>query len=289
MGLRPGFTFKEFITSRYPGLFTQIHDGMTRMLSGDQDFNTPDSPRFWDVAPSPHVARTALRTLDSIDFGLAEDMPNTMRIARVAWGIPYDLGTGHENVTNPTGISPDVECAFEIVSRNAMDLVLYQHATDLFANRCAQLQTEPAAPIDRSTIHTPVLGQEAVIGAIPGLQGFHPVEPAGIAWLDSTQLARIHFSLDAPTARIRMYCYAIRGDYPIDEIVVELNGAPLAARVRRTEDFWFSLETDSTGLRQPFNVLSIRPPYFVPVRCTDPNSRDPRSLSIALAKVAFEP
>jgi hypothetical protein len=289
LGLRTGFTFKDFITSRHPELFTQIHNGMTRMLCGDQDFNTPASPRFWAVAPSPQTTRAALLTLDSIDFGLTEDMTNTMRIARAAWGIPYDLDTGHENVTNPTAAGPDVECAFEIVSRNAMDLVLYQRAADLFASRCAYLETNPVTSADCSTVFIPALGEEIAIGAIPGLQGLHEVESSGIAWLDSTQPTRIHFGLAAPAARVRLYGYAIRGDYPIDEIIVELNGAALVTHVRRANDFWFTLETDPVGLRQPLNVLSIRPPYFVPARYADPGSCDPRSLSIALAKVAFEP
>jgi hypothetical protein len=289
LGLRIGFTFKDFITSRHPELFTQIHNGMTRMLCGDPDLNTPASPKFWGVAPSPQIARAAFLTLESIDFGLAEDMPNTMRIVRAAWGIPYDLDIGHDNVTNPTGTGPDVECAFDIVSRNAMDLVLYQHAADLFAARLARIETEPMNTLDRPAVHTPDLGTEVTIGTVPGLQGFHEAEPSGIAWLDSTQPARINFRLAATAARVRLYGYAIRGNYPLDEIVIELNGTPLATRVRRSDDFWFTLETDSAELRQPFNVLSIHPPYFVPARYIDPDSRDPRSLAIALAKLTFEP
>jgi hypothetical protein len=289
LGLRTNFTFNEFITSRQPELFAQIHDGMTRMLCGDPEINTPDSPKFWNVAPSPQIIRAALLTLDSIDFGLAEDMNNTMRVARGAWGIPYNLNISHENVTNPTGATPDIECSLEIVSRNAMDVVLYQHAAGLFASRCSWLDEKLDAVTGRSAIHVPFLGENVVIGSIPGLQGFHEVERGGFAWLDSEQPTRIHFDLAAPAARIRLHGYAIHKEYPVNEIVIEVNGTQVATRVSRVESPWFTLETDPVALRHPFNVLSIRPPYFVPVRYANPDSRDPRSLSIALAKVAFEP
>ena len=289
LGLQTGFTFNEFITSRHPELFAQIHDGMTRMLCGDPDLNTPDSPKFWNVVPSPQITQAALLTLDSIDFGLAEDMNNTMQVVRGAWGIPYDLDIGHENVTNPTGTAPDIECSLEIVSCNAVDLALYQHATGLFASRRSWLDAKLGAATGHSVIHAPFLGENVAIGNIPGLQGFHEVEPDDFAWLDSEQPARIHFDLAAPAARIRLYGYAIHKEYPVDEIVIGVNGTQVATHVCRVESPWFTLETDPVALRHPFNVLSIRPPYFVPVRYVNPDTRDPRSLSIALAKVAFEP
>ena len=288
LGLHTDFSFHEFITSRHPELFAQIHNGMTRMLCGDPDFNTPNSPKFWNVAPSPQITQAALLTLDSIDFGLAEDMDNTMSVARGAWGIPYGLDIGHENVTNPTGVAPDIESSLEIASCNAMDLVLYQHAAGLFASRRSWLGAKLGAATGRSAVHVPFLGENVAIGNIAGRQGFHEVEYGGFAWLDSEQPARIHFDLAAPAARIRLYCYAIHKEYPVDEIVIEVNGAPVTTHVYRVESPWFTLKTDPFTLRHPFNMLSIRPPYFVPVRYVNPDARDRRSLSIALAKIAFE-
>ena len=289
LGLQTGFGFDEFITSRHPELFAQIHDGMTRMLCGDPDLNTPESPKFWNVAPLPKIIQAALLTLDSIDFGLAEEMNNTMRVARGAWGIPYALDISHENVTNPTGAIPDVECSLAIVSRNAMDLVLYEHAAGLFANRCSWLDAKLGAATGRSTVYAPPLGEAVTIGSIPGLQGFHEIEDTGIAWLDSEQPTRIHFDVATPTARIQLHGYAIHADYPVGEIVIEVNGTRIAVRVCRAESSWFTLETDPVALHHPLNVLSIRPPYFLPARYVNPGTRDPRSLSIALAKIAFEP
>ena len=288
VGLQAGFTFNDFITSRHPELFGQIHDGMTRMLCGDARLSSPASSLFWTTTPSAPAITAALHTLQGTDFGIAEDMRNTMRTARTAWGIPYELDTGRENVTNPTGAAPEIEQCLEIVARNAMDRVLYQRAAGLFASRCARLDTMPTATQAGSAILAACLGQEVTIGSVPGLQGFHDVEPEGFAWLDSAQSARIHFELDAPAARIRLRGHAIRADYPIDEVVVEVNGARVATRANPMGNCWFTLETDPVALRRPFNVLSIRPPYFVPVRHNFPDSGDPRSLSISLAKLSFE-
>ncbi len=287
LGLNTGFAFNAFITSRHPELFGQINDGMTRMLCGDPHLSTPESSMFWDATPSPRAIAAALRTLEGIDFGIAEDMHNTMRTARAAWGIPYDLDIGRENVTNPTGAAPDIAHCLEIVARNPMDLVLYHRAAWLFATRCSGLETKLDAMAARSAIHAPALGQEVAIGSIPGLQGFHEVEPGGFAWLDSAQSARIHFDLAAPAARIRLRGHAIRHDYPVDEIVIEVNGTRIATRCARGENCWFTLETDAVALRHPVNMLCIRPPYFVSVRHDYPDSRDPRSLSISLANIAF--
>jgi hypothetical protein len=133
------------------------------------------------------------------------------------------------------------------------------------------------------------LGENTAIGSIPGLRGFHQVESTGFTWLDSERPARIHFGLAASTARIRLYGYAIHNEYPIDEIVIEVNGPQVITRVYTVESLWFTLETDPFRLNHPFNVLAFRPPYLVPVRYVDPTTRDSRSLSIALATVAFEP
>jgi hypothetical protein len=287
LGLSNGFGFEEFITSRHPELFAQIHDGMVRMLCGDADLTTPDSPTFWNAAPSPQATAAALLGLDGIDFGLAEDMANTMRIARSAWGVPYDLEIGRENVSNPTQCVPAVECSLEIVARNTMDLVLYSRAARLFADRCLRLGR--AGGSGPPAVFRPPLGEEIAIGSIPGLQGFHEVEPAeGFAWLDGARPGRIHFDLAASVARVRLHCFAIRESYPIEEITVEVNGRPLAAHAQRTGESWFTLESDPIVLHHPINVLTIRPPYAVPVRHLDPASEDSCSLSIALAKVTFE-
>ena len=288
LGLQPGFTFNEFITCRHPELFGQIHNGMTRMLCNDPRLNTPDSPMFWNTAASSRAIESALQTLNDIDFGLAEDMDNTMRTARAAWGIPYDLNIGHENVSNRTGAAPDIDCSLEIISRNPMDIVLYQRAAWMLATRRPWLEARLNAAVAGSAIHSPSLGQEVGIGNIPGLQGFHEVEPGGFAWLDSERPAQIHFDLDAPAARIRLHCHAISKDYPLDEIAIEVNGARVATRAYRADNAWFTLATDTVALRRPFNVLCIRPPYFVPVRHNFPDTHDRRSLSIALATVAIE-
>ncbi len=290
LGLRSGFSFGEFIDSQHPELFGQIHDGMVRMLCGDADLSTPTSLRFWNVASSVQVTEAALQALGTIDFGLAENMAATMQLARSVFGIPYGLDIGHENVTNPMGQLPDIENCLEIIARNPMDLALYERAAGLFASRCRSIDAsaDTGATHAEGKTFTATAGEEVAIGGIPGLQGFHEVETGGYAWLDSEQPSRIHFSLIAPSVWVRLYAYAIDEGYPVAEIAVEINGTRLATRVRHAEGAWFTLETEPIALPRRFNVLSIRPPYFVPVRHINPDAGDTRNLSIALAKVAFE-
>ena len=290
LGLRSGFSFGEFIDSQHPELFAQIHDGMVRMLCGDVDLSTPTSPRFWNVDSSVRLTEAAVHALDTIDFGLAENMAATMQLARDVFGIPYGLDIGHENVTNPMGRLPDIDNCLEIIARNKMDLALYERAAGLFASRCRSIDSgaDTSAARADGAIFTATPGEEVAICDIPGLQGFHEVEAGGYAWLDSAHPSRIHFALVAPSVRIRLYAYAIDESYPVEEIAVEMNGARLAAHVHHAEGAWFTLETEPVALPRRFNVLSIRPPYFVPARHINPDAGDTRNLSVALAKIAFE-
>ncbi len=284
LGLAPGFTLDAFLGSRHPELFGQIHDGMTRMLSGDAALYDPDTARFWEKAPSPVILEAALATLRSIDLGIAEDMPGTLELARGAWNIPHPLGIGHENVTNATGAEAAVEDSLRVVARNAMDLVLYQRACEMFAARRAHAARRPGAAAAPARFR-PAPGEEVSLGGAPGLQGFHEFETDGFAWLDSEQTARLHFHFAAREARIRLRGYAITADYPVEETRLELNGVPLPAHLLRRKDRWFILETDPVTLAGEAGELVIRPPYFLPVRYLNPTSRDPRSLAIALATI----
>lgn len=287
--LRPGFSFEEFIASRHPELFAQVHDGMVRQLCGDAQLMNPDLPGFWSEAACARTVGAALHTLDGIDFGLAEDMGNTLRVARDAMRIPYELSTGRDNVTSSRRHLPDVDCCLAIVACNAMDLVLYERAAALFAGRCARPGIGAAAAAWSRSVHAATPGQETAIRGIRGLQGFHEVETEGFAWLDSEQANRLHFDLQAASALIRLNCFAIGKNYPIGDIAIEVNGVEVPARAYWTEEPWLVIELDPVALRHPVNVLSIRPPYFVPVRFLDPTASDPRSLSIAVAKVTFAP
>ncbi len=287
LGLAPGFSFDAFLRSRHPELFGQIHDGMTRMLSGDPDLYNPDSSRFWDDTPSPAVLDAALATLRSVDFGLAEDMAGTLALVRRLWNIPYPLSIGHENVTNATAAAPASDDSLRVGACNAMDLVLYQQAEALFAARCAAAargQFAAAAPARFS----PTLGEETRLDCIPGLQGFHEFEADGFAWLDSEQTARLRFSLAPQTVRIRLRGYALTADYPVAETRLELNGKHLPAEVRQDEGHWFTLTTAPVALAREEHELVIRPPYFLPVRYVDPSSADERTLALAFATITVQ-
>lgn len=288
LGLEPGFNFNDFVTSQHPELFGQIHDGMTRMLSGNPLLSTAHTSLFWDTEPSWEVVEAALLNLDRFDFGLVEDMSTTMTMARAAWGVPYGLELGHENVTNQTGEELDTAHSLQVIQRNTMDLALYQRATATFRARHAWAATHPTMEAVRGIVYTPAVGQDIAIGAIPGLQGFYDVDESGIAWLSAERLARLQFDIPATSVRIRLAGYAILDGYPLQEVEIKVNGARLEMKVTRLPDRWFTIETESAALHRPLNVLAIRPPYFLPVRHFYPDTPDQRSLSIALARIAFE-
>jgi hypothetical protein len=288
MGLREAFTFDDFITSTHPELFGQIHDGMTRMLSGNPELSTAHTPLFWNVKPSPAIVETALVNLERFDFGMVEDMKTTLALAADAWGVPFEIELGHENVTNPTGEEPHTECALQIIVRNPMDLAFYHRATAILRDRSARLGATARTAAAHGAVYVPAVGQDCPISAIPGLLGFHDVEETGIAWLSAEQTARLHFTFDAAIARIRVAGYAIVDTYPLDDIEITVNGTRVATTVHRQPDQWFTLDTGPAPLRPGRNLLTIRPPYFVPVRHLHPGARDARSLSIALARLAFE-
>jgi hypothetical protein len=288
LGLQAGFGFDDFIGSQHPELFGQIHDGMTRMLSGIAALNTAHTPHFWTTEPSPATVEAALVNLERFDFGLVEDMETTLALARHAWGVPYEFTLGHENVTNPTGAEPDSERSLQVILRNPMDLALYQGAAAMLRSRRAWLAATVATDAAHRVVHAPALGQDTPISAIPGLQGFHDVEETGIAWLHAEQPARLHFDLSAASVRIRLAGYAVLADYPVEEIELSVNGRRLAITVDRLADKWFTIEAPVHDMGPRMNVLAIRPPYFVPLRHLEPGGQDRRSLSIALARVAFD-
>jgi hypothetical protein len=85
--------------------------------------------------------------------------------------------------------------------------------------------------------------------------------------------------------RITFYCVADR--FPAEEIEVNLNGARVIHRVAPIEGNWVSLETEAFRPEKNLNLLTLSPPYVIPVRFLDPASKDDRCLSVALANLVF--
>ena len=131
-------------------------------------------------------------------------------------------------------------------------------------------------------------GEEISVNDIPGRRGFHEFESSdGFAWLAANQTGLIAFLAPPKLLRLRMTLYCITDCFPAEEIEVTLNGARLTHRVAPIEGNWVSLETEAFRPTEKLNVLTLSPPYVIPVRFLRPASKDDRYLSVALAKLVF--
>ena len=84
-----------------------------------------------------------------------------------------------------------------------------------------------------------------------------------------------------------MTLYCVTECFPAEEIEVTLNGTRLTHRVTPIEGNWVSLETEAFRPNEKLNILTLSPPYVVPVRFLRPASNDDRYLSVALANLMF--
>jgi len=87
--------------------------------------------------------------------------------------------------------------------------------------------------------------------------------------------------------RLRMTLYFVTDHFPAEEIEVILNGARLTHRVARIDGNWVSLETETFRPNENLNVLTLSPPYVIPIRFLRPESKDDRYVSVALANLLF--
>jgi len=81
------------------------------------------------------------------------------------------------------------------------------------------------------------------------------------------------------------YCVADR--FRAEEIEVTLNGSHLTHRIAPIEGNWVLLETEAFRPTEKVKVLTMSPPYAIPVRFLRPASKDDRYLSVALAYLVF--
>jgi hypothetical protein len=131
-------------------------------------------------------------------------------------------------------------------------------------------------------------GQKISVNDIQGRRGFHEFEPVGgFAWLAASQTVLIGFLAPPKMLRLRMTLYCVTDRFPAEEVEVTLNGTRLTHRVAPIEGNWVSLETEAFRPNEKLNVLTLSPPYVIPVRFLHPASRDDRYLSVALEKLVF--
>jgi hypothetical protein len=287
------FGFDDFIESRVPHNYGQTRNSMCRFLCGDAEMSDYTAAAFWQPRDPGVLVYQALATLRTIDFGLVEDMQSTLALLQHAWALKFNLGEYRINITGAPGAEWTARNIQRIVDLNTLDVALYHEAKALFYKRVRDVSLR-RMPADDAT-SPPALrvqpGQEMTVDDIPGRQGFHGFEPAtpagGVSWLVANQTAVIGFVAPPKMLRLRMTLYCVTSRFPAEEIEVTLNGTRLTHRVAPIEGNWVSIETETFRPKEKLNLLTLSPPYVIPVRFLDPASTDDRYLSVALEKLVF--
>jgi len=283
--LRRGFDFEAFIGSRTLALYAQVNNPMCRLLCGEPQMSDPDSPGFWRIDPDPALAERALAILGKFDFGLAEQIAATRGLLEARWGLAVGPDQCADDPAAGDDGAENIDHLQMVIRRNMLDLALYQRAAALFHARVHA--TEAGSAADGHAVFTPVLDQITGIADIPGRQGFEPVEDTEVGWLLPDRPARIFFRTLAGAARIVLKFRCLTADYPIENIVVTVNGERVAQSTQRHEPHWFTLQATPPNFRDEVNLLAIDPPVFLPVRQVSPDAAVQRYLSVALANITF--
>jgi hypothetical protein len=285
--LREGFGFDDFIESRLPENYAQTRNFMCRMLCGDGEMSDPSAAAFWQPPDPGALVDHALAALRGIDFGLVEDMPSSQALLQQAWSTKFNLGEYRKNATGRPGAEWTPRNIQRIVDRNTLDVALYHEAKVLFYTRVRNVSALGRMPTSLPMLRVEP-GQEISVTDIPGRRGFHEFEPGGgFAWLAANQTVLIGFLAPPKVLRLRMMLYCVTDHFPAEEIEVTVNGTRLTHRVAPIEGNWVSLETEAFRPSEKLNVLTLNPPYVIPVRFLRPASKDDRYLSVALAKLVF--
>ncbi len=284
-GLREDFTFEEFMASPSGAVFPGIDNAMCRMLSRETRFHTEAEPEFLTLETHAHVLDEALETLRESVFGLAERMAESCALVRQEFGVPFALNAAALNVSSRDAGFDEQRVRASILARNQLDLVLYERAQAMFAQRLAALPrvTPGAAP---AWVFRPALEVAAPSPDIAGRQGFHDCFE-GLSWIVAHETARLHFLPPAPACRIILVLYCLSPDYPVERIALRVNGAAIGFTAVRGVDHWVELRSETLTFGDGVNALTIMPPCVLPVRDYLPQNDDDRQLSVALASILF--
>jgi hypothetical protein len=289
LGLTPDFTLDQLLSSREPELFVQVNNGMVRLLTGNPDLSNPAAPAFWTGGQGREGLLTALANLELMEFGITEEMGETLRLLGREWSVPYPLTEFHENTTQRKAAEISATAYHEIIQRNIDDLALYARAREIFRERCAK----PPSLVDSSSynpaaVFAPRLYQSIAIGDVPGRQGFDEFEAINIAWLKADHKAVINFGGINGSVRVRMRVYMISDEYPVSDLRMTLNDEPMTFEVIPINNRWVWLLSDNIAPLPGLNSLSVEAPLFISAVERDPNSPDQRRLSVGVNQLTFE-
>lgn len=290
IGLLPGFTFDEFLSTYAPGTYSQVNNGMSRMLSSDRSFNNPDDNAFWNTKALAEQLPSHLTFLGQTDFGIVEEMGKTLRLIEKSWNIPYEIEEYRENSTSSERNLLTVENINRIVELNTVDIALYHAACKIFHERVKDLVVSEARTTGQ-TVWQGTLGTDTNISEISGRQGFYATEDYNFSWLMFENVPIIHFlypiELLGKEAWIKLRIYMVTPSYNAASIVIKLNHNRLDFTVSEREENWCTLTVGPILADLDIQQLTIELPYVVPVHIIEPSSMDRRHLGVALATVGF--
>ncbi len=256
----------------------------------DEEMSDPLAAAFWEPRDPAALVHQALATLRAIEFGLLEDMQSTLTLAQHFCATNFNLDEYRANATDAPGAEWTAHNIHRIVDLNTLDVALYHQAKVLFSTRVrdASVLGQSANGTSSVSVLRVQPGQKISINDIPGRRGFEEFEPkGGFAWLAANRTSLIAFLASPKTLRLQMRLYCVTESFPAEEIEVTLNGIRLTHRIARIGGNWVSLETEAFRPNEKLNVLTVSPPYVVPVRFLHSASKDDRYLAVALADLVF--
>jgi hypothetical protein len=283
--LREDFSIEDMLAAPDGEVFPNVDNAMCRMLCRTLRLHDNVAPEPWTLATHAHLLGEALETLRENFFGLAERMSESCLLLQDFLRLPFALNAPALNTTVQDERFAASGVAAQIRARNALDLVLYERAKAMFAERLAARPAPLAAAGGHPRmVFRPALEVAAGAPRIAGRQGFYEAAE-GFAWIIARQTGRLHFVAPAPACRLVLVLRAVARDYPVGQIALGLNGKAAGFRIIRRTGHWFQLRTDTLALDDGLNLLTISPPRVLAVRAFEPGSADDRHLSVALASV----
>ena len=191
--------------------------------------------------------------------GAVSDQPDMKRLTN-------DYFTGRD-------ASVSVEADDALVSM--ADLVQARMRFAEWATRAPDGPGQALTPLDR-VLSLPELA---------GHGGFHPRDSAKLFWLRANEIGTLAIITERPETRLGLGVFMIAADYPLDRLVIAMNGTPVEFTVRALGEQWRIVETATMKLRRGRNEITLQAPVFLRIRDVIPGSQDPRSMAFALTEV----
>ena len=188
-------------------------------------------------------------------------MPGTLDLVRKMWGVPFRIENIFENTSQKSEVECEISAIHRIAQLNTLDFALYDKGRRLFRTRLDQVQGQAEVDWNSDAIFAPEVDRWTGAGFIPGRQGFHQIDSAGLCWLSPDRLARSHFRSPPRTRALSIGLRCRSSDDSTTGIALEIDGHPVRHRNLEGSGQTFTIFTDSIPLSAKLHVLTIKPSY----------------------------